>query len=235
LGESALITLTPAQRATPLLGTPPPSLVPTMKRKIADDQTAAAAAAAAPPNKKRSPLLGKPQPQYDAPEHMKANMTTAQLAEWRKQMRKERNRASAAASRQKTQSRIMELEGEVTKWKSLYEDMQDKMMKLKRQVDLLTEVHCAAVSDQDDSASHLNNYVVSPTTSHQFSPSSSFEQIDALSLLQGLSRPQLVSSSDATLLLSPQFSSREEQTVESKVLSNVDHSKKHLNTISRQA
>jgi hypothetical protein len=205
-----------------------------MKRKIAD-QTAAAAAAA-PPNKKRSPLLGRPQPQYDAPEHMKANMTKEQLAEWRKQMRKERNRASAAASRQKTQSKIMELEGEVTKWKSLYEDMQDKMMKLQRQVDLLTKVHCNAVTDQGDSASQRNYYMVSPTSSHQYSPLSPLEQIDALSFLQGLSRPQLVSSSDATLLLSPQSSSCEDQAkVENKVLSNVDDSKKHLNTISRQA
>lgn len=163
-------------------------------------------------------------------------MTKEELAEWRKQMRKERNRASAAASRQKTQTRIMELEGEVSKWKKSYEDMQEKMMKLQQQVDLLTKVHC-----QDPAATAHHNgsgmsYVVSPTSSSYSHSSSSQEQIDALSLLQGLSRPQLVTSSDAALLLPPQSSSSEAQiTVENTVMSNVDDSKKHLNTISRQA
>jgi len=204
-----------------------------MKRKIAETT----AAAARP--KKRSPLLGRPQNHYDAPEELKSSMTKEQLAEWRKQMRKERNRASAAASRQKTQSRIQELEGEVTKWKQSYEDMQEKMMKLQQQVDLLTKVHCQdpaapTATAQDDSASY--SYMVSPTSSYSYS-SSSQEQIDALSLLQGLSRPQVVSSSDVALLPPPQSSSIEAQaTVENQVISsNVDESKKHLNTITRQA
>ena len=200
-----------------------------MKRKIAE-QTAAVTARP----KKRSPLLGRPQNHYDAPEELKATMSKEELAEWRKQMRKERNRASAAASRLKTQTRIKELEGEVTKWKKSYEDMQEKMMKLQQQVDLLTKVHC-----QDPTATAQNDsgmsYMVSPTSSYSHS-SSSQEQIDALSLLQGLSRPQLVSSSDAALFLPPQSSPIEAQTtVESTVMSNVDESKKHLNTISRQA
>ena len=219
------------------LSLPPPSLGQMMKRKIAEQ--AAAAVAPPPPKKKRSPLLGKPQKQYDAPDDMKSNMTKEQLAEWRKQLRKERNRASAAASRQKTQGRINELEGEVTKYKNLYEDMQDKMLNLQRQVDLLTKVHCQAnpaATNQDGSASQHNYHnMVSPPSSHP-NPTSSLEQINALTLLQGLSRPQLVLSSDATLLLPPQSSSTQDQTtVENKVLSNVDDSKKHLNTISRQA
>ncbi|KAL7497959.1 hypothetical protein ACHAWT_005858 [Skeletonema menzelii] len=202
-----------------------------MKRKIAE-QTAAVTAR----SKKRSPLLGRPQNHYEAPEELKSTMTKEELAEWRKQMRKERNRASAAASRQKTQTRIMELEGEVSKWKKSYEDMQEKMMKLQQQVDLLTKVHC-----QDPAATAHHNgsgmsYVVSPTSSSYSHSSSSQEQIDALSLLQGLSRPQLVTSSDAALLLPPQSSSSEAQiTVENTVMSNVDDSKKHLNTISRHA
>ena len=200
-----------------------------MKRKIAE-QTAAVTARP----KKRSPLLGRPQNHYEAPEELKATMSKEELAEWRKQMRKERNRASAAASRLKTQTRIKELEGEVTKWKKSYEDMQEKMIRLQQQVDLLTKVHC-----QDPTATVQNDsgisYMVSPTSSYSHS-SSSQEQIDALSLLQGLSRPQLVSSSDAALFLPPQSSPIEAQTtVESTVLSNVDDSKKHLNTISRQA
>ena len=197
-----------------------------MKRKITEQ------AAAAPP-KKRSPLLGRPQNQYEAPD---PHLSKAELSEWRKQQRKERNRASAAASRMKTQTRIMELEGEVNLWKAKYEDMQDKMMKLQRQVDLLTKVHCHP-TDYDSAAKHDNYSMVSPTSSHLNSPTSSLEHIDALSLLQGLSRPQeVVSSSDASSLFPPQSSSPEDQAmVESEVMSNVDDSKKHLNKISRQA
>ncbi len=191
-----------------------------MKRKIAEEQAAVAA-----PAKKKSPLLGRPQKHYEAPSS--ASMSKAELSEWRKQQRKERNRASAAASRMKTQTRIMELEGEVGVWKAKYEDMQDKMMKLQRQVDLLTKVHYNP-TDQDTTAEH-NNYssMVSPTSSHLDSPSSSLEEVDALSLLQSLSRPQEVPSS--------LFPSQGQATVENEVLSNVEESKKHLNKISRQA
>lgn len=188
-----------------------------MKRKIAEE-------AAAAPAKKRSPLLGRPQKHYEAP----SSMSKAELSEWRKQQRKERNRASAAASRMKTQTRIMELEGEVGVWKAKYEDMQDKMMKLQRQVDLLTKVHYNP-TDQDNTAEHS---MVSPTSSHLDSPSSSHEQVDALSLLQSLSRPQEVPSS---LFPSQSPSLQGQATVENEVLSNVEESKKHLNKISRQA
>ena len=120
----------------------------------------------------------------------------------------------------------MELEGEVGLWKAKYEDMQDKMMKLQRQVDLLTKVHYNP-TDQDNTAEHNYSSMVSPTSSHLDSPSSSLEQVDALSLLQSLSRPQEVPSS----LFPPQG----QATVENEVLSNVEESKKHLNKISRQA
>lgn len=195
-----------------------------MKRKIAEEQAAVAA-----PAKKRSPLLGRPQKHYEAPSS--ASMSKAELSEWRKQQRKERNRASAAASRMKTQTRIMELEGEVGLWKARYEDMQDKMMKLQRQVDLLTKVHYNP-TDQDNTAEHNYSSMVSPTSSHLDSPSSSHEQVDALSLLQSLSRPQEVPSS---LFPSQSPSLQGQATVENEVSSNVDESKKHLNKISRQA
>ena len=188
-----------------------------MKRKIAEEAVAA-------PAKKRSPLLGRPQKHYEAPSS--ASMSKEELSAWRKEERRKRNRASAAASRMKTQTRIMELEGEVGLWKAKYDDMQDKMMKLQRQVDLLTKVHYNP-TDQD-TTDHANySSMVSPTSSHLDSPSSSLEQVDALSLLQSLSRPQEVTSS----LFRPQG----QATVENEVLSNVEESKKHLNKISRQA
>ena len=213
----------------------PPSLVPKMKRKIADQ---IATTVTAPP-KKRSPLLGRPQNHYDVPEELKATMTKEQLTEWRKQMRKERNRASAAASRLKTQLRVKELEGEVTKWKSNYEALHEKMIRLQNQVDLLSkskthfQVPQAATTVQNESPHE--HYMVSPTISYLPS-SSSLEQIDALSLLQGLSRPRVVPSTDATSLLPSQSSCSEGQTtVEDKVMPSTDISKKHLITISRQA
>ena len=48
------------------------------------------------------------------------NLTEEQRAEWRKEQRKARNRASAAASRLKTKARIDELEGEVSELKRMY-------------------------------------------------------------------------------------------------------------------
>ncbi|GAX27509.1 hypothetical protein FisN_23Hh023 [Fistulifera solaris] len=47
-------------------------------------------------------------------------MTKAELSAWRKEARRVRNRESAAASRQKTRSRIEELEGEVDKLQEKY-------------------------------------------------------------------------------------------------------------------
>ena len=48
------------------------------------------------------------------------NLTEEQRAEWRKEQRKARNRASAAASRLKTKARIDELEGEVSELRRMY-------------------------------------------------------------------------------------------------------------------
>mmetsp|Transcript_2805 Transcript_2805/g.3353 ORF Transcript_2805/g.3353 Transcript_2805/m.3353 type:complete len:266 (+) Transcript_2805:47-844(+) len=47
-------------------------------------------------------------------------MTKEQEAEWRKEARKQRNRESAAASRNKVRNRIVELEAEVEGWKAKY-------------------------------------------------------------------------------------------------------------------
>uniref|UniRef100_A0A7S0ADU3 BZIP domain-containing protein n=1 Tax=Minutocellus polymorphus TaxID=265543 RepID=A0A7S0ADU3_9STRA len=48
------------------------------------------------------------------------SLTEEQRAQWRKEQRKARNRASAAASRHKTKARIDELEGEVGELKRMY-------------------------------------------------------------------------------------------------------------------
>jgi hypothetical protein len=191
-----------------------------MKRKT----TAASAAR----SKKPSVLLGKPQNVYVAPSN---DMTREELSAWRKEERRKRNRASAAASRHKTQSKIAELSLEVSLWKTRCEDMQDKMMKLQRQVDLLTRAQSPTQEQQQ--LQHL----VSPPSSNPNSPSSMS--------LEG--QPSIVTSSLDTkkflpppLMLSPaslmdQTSSPVENKADITSSSNVDLSKKHLNMISRQA
>ncbi|OEU10265.1 hypothetical protein FRACYDRAFT_173393, partial [Fragilariopsis cylindrus CCMP1102] len=47
-------------------------------------------------------------------------MTKDQLAAWRREARRVRNRESAAASRQRIRNRISELEDEVGEWKDKY-------------------------------------------------------------------------------------------------------------------
>lgn len=47
-------------------------------------------------------------------------MNKEELANWRREHRRVRNRESAAASRQRIRTRISELEGEVTQWKEKY-------------------------------------------------------------------------------------------------------------------
>lgn len=212
-----------------------------MKRKATTTDTAAAAAASSassPQTKKKrkpSPLLGKPQKFY-APESATSNMTREELSAWRKEERRKRNRASAAASRIKTQSKIADLEGQVSHWKSKCEEMQDRMMKLQRQVDMLTRAQSPTLMSQQQQQQHN---LVSPPSSQPNSPSST-----SSSLLEP--HPSIVTSSSLdvknflappSLTLSPPS---EDQTlsVESKAditSSQIDESKKHLNMISRQA
>jgi hypothetical protein len=61
-------------------------------------------------------------------------MTSDELAAWRKEQRRERNRQSAKASREQTKARIAELEGEVSKYKTQCEEMKLKMDAMERQL-----------------------------------------------------------------------------------------------------
>uniref|UniRef100_A0A7S2PRM4 BZIP domain-containing protein n=2 Tax=Skeletonema marinoi TaxID=267567 RepID=A0A7S2PRM4_9STRA len=212
-----------------------------MKRKATTtDAAVTAAAAAAAKKKKPSPLLGKPQKFY-APSTAPDGMTREELSVWRKEERRKRNRASAAASRIKTQSKIAELEGQVSHWKSKCEDMEDMMMKLQRQVDLLTRAQSPTAFEDASMAQQQqqHHYLVSPPSSHPNSPSSTS------SLSSPLALPSIVTSSldvknflaPPNLMLSPP-SDDQTRTVENKAditSSHVNDSKKHLNMISRQA
>jgi hypothetical protein len=210
-----------------------------MKRKATTTDATAAAAATAAKKNKPSPLLGKPQKFY-APSTAPDGITREELSAWRKEERRKRNRASAAASRIKTQSKIAELEGQVSHWKSKCEDMEDVMMKLQRQVDMLTRAQSpTAFEDASMAQQQQHPYLVSPPSSHPNSPSSTS------SLSRPLALPSIVTSSldvknflaPPNLMLSPP-SDDQTLTVENKAditSSQVDDSKKHLNMISRQA
>ncbi len=59
-------------------------------------------------------------------------MTKEQEAEWRKEARKQRNRESAAASRNKVRNRIIELESEVEGWKAKYMALMQRLDALEK-------------------------------------------------------------------------------------------------------
>lgn len=57
-------------------------------------------------------------------------MSKEQLAAWRREARRVRNRESAAASRQRIRSRITELEEEVGDWKTKYSQAVERLQRL---------------------------------------------------------------------------------------------------------
>ena len=59
-------------------------------------------------------------------------MTKEQLASWRREARRVRNRESAAASRQRIRSRITELECEVDGWKKKYNEAMGRLQVLEQ-------------------------------------------------------------------------------------------------------
>jgi len=82
-----------------------------------------APAAAAKKSTKKSTKTGKTVNTYEPD----VEMTKEQLAAWRREARRVRNRESAAASRRKTKDRIEELEKEVDEYKTKYEAALQKL------------------------------------------------------------------------------------------------------------
>lgn len=134
-----------------------------IKRKVSDEIQSSSSTE---PPKKKSPLYNRPQNHYvpAAP----APMTKEQISEWRKEQRRERNRESAAASRNKIRSRIDELEGEVQDWKSRYEEMETKMKCMERHIDLLTKL-----VDPNKAQDPIKPMITSPVICHPSSSPSS--------------------------------------------------------------
>lgn len=125
----------PNPMAVAALAKLPPVVVPTGFRKkgsggpTSKAATAAAAAAAAASaaesdgedgdlqDSKKTQITYNP----DIP------MTKEQLTSWRREMRRVRNRESAAASRRKVRDRIEELEEEVDVWKKRYQEVMGRL------------------------------------------------------------------------------------------------------------
>ena len=59
-------------------------------------------------------------------------MDKEQLAAWRREARRVRNRESAAASRQRIRDRISELETEVGQWKTKYAQAMERLQELEQ-------------------------------------------------------------------------------------------------------
>lgn len=59
-------------------------------------------------------------------------MSKEQLAAWRREARRVRNRESAAASRQRIRNRISELEDEVNNWKKKYTEAMQRLQSLEK-------------------------------------------------------------------------------------------------------
>jgi hypothetical protein len=81
-------------------------------------------------------------------------MNKEELANWRREHRRVRNRESAAASRQRKRSRITELEGEVAQWKGKYNAAMQRLHSL-REASARAEAAPAdddPVAPEDDSA-----------------------------------------------------------------------------------
>lgn len=81
----------------------------------------------APPLTKVSSMLLKSKSKYQNHYAPVIKLTLEEEAEWRREARRKRNRDSAAASRQKTRSKIQDLEQEVQEWKSKYDALFQKM------------------------------------------------------------------------------------------------------------
>ncbi|KAL7470153.1 hypothetical protein ACHAXS_010389 [Conticribra weissflogii] len=125
------------------------------KRPIAAATTAGTALMSSSAKRKKSPLADQPQNYYAPPKPM----TKDELSAWRKEQRRERNRQSAAASRDKTRARIEELEGEVARWRHMYDDLRRKMANMERHIEFLSKFHpgigCVSPGQPDAQVSPL--------------------------------------------------------------------------------
>jgi hypothetical protein len=117
---------------------------------------------------------------------------------WRREARKQRNRESAANSRNKVRNRIEELENEVADWKSKYADLMERISSLEK--DLVSncthEQLSSLVPSSPVTGTPKNIYIPSSVSS-----CSSGENLDlSVPLVPDLSKSNVVTSSSAVSL-----------------------------------
>lgn len=107
-------------------------------------------------------------------------MTKQEEAKWRLEARKKRNRDSAATSRKKVQSRIIELEYEVKDWKSKYDLLYQKMNDMEKIMRSSTHFMQPKASGHENNTNQFlpisydkvkkSTILISPTDSPNFHP-----------------------------------------------------------------
>lgn len=96
-------------------------------------------------------------------------MSKDEVSRWRHEARKQRNRLSAAKSRNKIKDRIKELESEVSMWKNKYELMMRRLRELEREKVALSPVTASSQSTTEDQH-HLLTQTISPMVIHPSAP-----------------------------------------------------------------
>ena len=91
-------------------------------------------------------------------------MTKQEASEWRREARKQRNRESAAASRDKIRNRIQELEVEVQDWKMKYEGLMSRIQTLEQNHQYPSQTMLLH-NDKKKTCLQRQNSVVSPSSS----------------------------------------------------------------------
>lgn len=117
--NESLLAAPPAESAIPAAAAHPPEKNHPKKRKADADAEDDGGG-----SKKKTQIRYDP----DVP------MSKEQLAAWRREARRVRNRESAAASRQRIRNRISELEDEVGEWKDKYAAAMQRLQVLQRSV-----------------------------------------------------------------------------------------------------
>lgn len=159
------------------------------------------------PSHQQGSASKKPQMKYDPD----VPMTKNEAALWRREQRRQRNRLSAAQSRERQRNRISELENELDQWKDKYAAVQAKIDSL------MAQQQASTVSDDDARAtspipSTISSRVIiapsgSPTSCLSMmvvNPS----QDDKFDIIMSLSYDDLESAADNTPPFKPKMISR---------------------------
>ena len=140
-----------------MAATRPPQQQRSTKKRKADPSASTTCTTASQPTKKKSPLYSLPQNKYVPPSA--STMTKDELAEWRKEQRRKRNRESAAVSRGKSKLKQQRLEGERDLYKRRCQEMEEKMKEMEARIRQLERL----AADGRSSASSSTTAETKPT------------------------------------------------------------------------